>query len=152
MTIKKALLGTAVLTGAVIWVGRKTLTRRLTEGDSESDEFSLAAVIGGTERACTASALRRGRVVAACGGVDLDLRGAKLDPAGAELVVEAYLGGVQVRVPNEWRVAVEAPSTKGAVEAKVAQPDDLPEDAPKLRVKAIARLGGILVTAEPDTH
>jgi hypothetical protein len=149
MTTKKALLA-AVLTGSALWVGRGILMRRLTDGDSESDEFSLAAVVGGAERASTATALRRGRVVAACGGVDLDLRGAKLDPGGAELLVEAYLGGVQVRVPNEWRIAVEAHSTKGGIETNVAQPDDLPNDAPNLRVKAIARVGGVLITAETD--
>ena len=148
--MKRALLATAVVTGSALWVARAILTRRLTEGDAESDEFSLATVIGGVERASTATALRRGRVVAACGGVDLDLRGAKLDPAGAELLVEAYLGGVQVRVRHEWRVAVDAHATKGGIETKVAEPDDLPGDAPNLRVEAIARLGGVLITAETD--
>jgi hypothetical protein len=150
MTMKRALLATAVVTGSALWVARAILTRRLTEGDAESDEFSLATVIGGVERASTATALRRGRVLAACGGVDLDLRGAKLDPAGAELLVEAYLGGVQVRVRHEWRVVVDAHATKGGVETKVAEPDDLPGDAPNLRVEAIARLGGVLITAETD--
>ena len=150
MTIKRGLLATVVVTGSALWVARAILTRRLTKGDSESDEFSLAAVIGGAERVSRATALRRGRVVAACGGVDLDLRAAKLDPAGAELRVEAYLGGVQVRVPNEWRLAVEAHSTTGGVETNVAQPDDLPDDAPNLRVEAIARLGGVIITAETD--
>ncbi len=148
--MKRALLATAVVTGSALWVARAVLTRRLTEGDAESDEFSLATVIGGVERASTATALRRGRVVAACGGVDLDLRGAKLDPAGAELLVEAYLGGVQVRVRHEWRVAVDAQATKGGIETKVAEPDDLPGDAPHLRVEAIARLGGVVITAETD--
>jgi len=148
MTIKKKLLATPVLTGLALSVARGILTRRLTKGDSESDEFSLAAVFGGAERASTASALRHGRVIAACGGVDLDLRGARLDPAGAELLVEAYLGGVQVRVPNEWRVDVEATSTSGGVETRLAKPEDLPDDAPKLRVEAIARLGGVYITAE----
>jgi hypothetical protein len=147
MTTKKTLLGTAVVTGLALAVARQVVTRRLTEGDSDSDEFSLAAVIGGAERTSTATALRHGRVVAACGGVDLDLRAAKLDPAGAELLVEAYLGGVQVRVPNEWRVAVATQVTGGGVETNVAEPDALPEDAPTLHVEAIARLGGIVVTA-----
>ena len=148
--MKRALLATAVVTGSALWVARAILMRRLTEGDAESDEFSLATVIGGVERASTATALRRGRVVAACGGVDLDLRGAKLDPAGAELLVEAYLGGVQVRVRHEWRVAVDAHATKGGIETKVAEPNDLPGDAPNLHVEAIARLGGVLITAETD--
>jgi hypothetical protein len=32
----------------------------------------------------------------------------------------------------------------------VAQPDDLPDDAPNLRVEAIARVGGVLISAETD--
>ena len=54
--------------------------------------------------------------------------------------MEAYLA-VQVRVRHEWRVAVDAHATKGGIETKVAEPDDLPGDAPNLRVEAIARLG-----------
>ena len=43
--------------------------------------------------------------------------------------MEAYLGRVQVRVPPEWRIAVDAHATKGGVETKVTEPDDLPGDA-----------------------
>lgn len=152
MRIRKALPAAAatVLVGSALWVVRGYLTRRLTEGDADSDEFSIAAVIGGVVRASTATALRRGRVVAACGGVKLDLRGARLDPVGAELLVEAYLGGVKVQVPNDWRITVDPRSTPGGVETKVTQPDDLADGAPMLRVEAITRVGGVLVAAETD--
>jgi hypothetical protein len=140
----------AVLTGVAVWAARAILVRRLTEGDSESNEFSVAAIVGGVDRASTASALRRGRVVAAVGGVNLDLRGATLDPAGADLRVEAYVGGVQVSVPNTWRVPVQWEAAMGGVEANVPKPDDLPEDAPTLRIDAIARVGGVMVVAEGE--
>ena len=122
--------------------------RRLTEGDAESNEFAVAAIIGGVDRTSTASALRSGRVVAAVGGVNLDLRQATLDPAGADLRVEAYAGGVQVSVPNTWRVPVRSDAAMGGVEASVPEPADLPEDAPTLRIEAMARFGGVMVTAE----
>jgi hypothetical protein len=140
----------AVLTGMAVWVARSILVRRLTEGDSESNEFSVAAIIGGVDRVSTASSLRRGRVVAAVGGVNLDLREATLDPAGADLRVEAYVGGVQVTVPNTWRVPVEWKAVMGGVEANVPEPDGLPEDAPTLRIDAVARVGGLMVTAEKE--
>jgi predicted membrane protein len=89
-------------------------------------------------------------VVAACGGVDLDLRGANLDPTGATLLVQTYCGGVQVQIPEDWRIQLEVDSKMGGVEATVTPPDDLPENAPTLRVEAIARLGGVLVTAESN--
>ena len=138
----------AVLTGVAVGVARTILVRRLTEGDSESDAFSVAAIIGGVDRTSTASALRRGHVVAAVGGVNLDLREATLDPAGADLRVEAYVGGVQVSVPNTWRIPVHWEAVMGGVEASVPEPDDLPEDAPTLRIEAMARFGGVMVTAE----
>jgi hypothetical protein len=151
MRAKTAFKGAAtgvVLTGAAVLVARGILVRRFTEGDSESDEFSVAAIMGGVDRSSTASALRRGRVVAAVGGVNLDLREATLNPAGADLRVEAYVGGVQVSVPNTWRVQVQSEAAMGGVEANVPEPDDLPEDAPTLRIDAIARVGGVMVTAE----
>ena len=150
MTAFKGAAAGAVLTCVGVVVARGILVRRLTEGDGESDEFSLAAIIGGVDRASTASALRRGRVVAAVGGVNLDLREATLDPAGADLRVEAYVGGVQVSVPGNWRVRVEWDAVMGGVEADVPEPDDLPEDAPTLRIEAVARVGGVVVSAEKE--
>lgn len=149
--IKGAAAG-AVLTVVAVGVARSILVRRLTQGDSESDEFSVAAIIGGVDRSSTASALRRGRVVAAVGGVNLDLRQATLDPAGADLRVEAYVGGVQVSVPDNWRVPFQWEAVMGGVEANVPDPDDLPGDAPTLRIDAVARVGGVVVTSEKEEY
>lgn len=69
------------------------------------------------------------------GGIDLDLREATLDPAGAMLVAEAMLGGVKVTVPAGWHVTVEQQARAGGVLARVTEPEDLPADAPRLRVR-----------------
>src|SRR4029078_2580297 len=83
------------------------LARRRTVGDETSDEFAIAVYVGGIQRACKATSLRRGLVSVALGGVDLALREATLDPSGADLHLSATLGGVNVTVPSEWRVVVE---------------------------------------------
>lgn len=126
----------------------QVLSRRRTFGDETSDEFGIAAYIGGVERTCTASSLRRGSVSAVLGGVDLDLRGATLDPAGADLDLSATLGGVNVTVPSEWRVIVEDRAMLGGVEALVTDPEELPDTTPLLRVEASARLGGVAIVTD----
>jgi hypothetical protein len=55
---------------------------------------------------------------------------------------------VKVTVPKDWRVSVDSQSKSGGVQADVAPPEDLPEDAPNLRIEVIANMGGVLVSAE----
>jgi len=124
------------------------LARRKTFGDETADEFAIATYLGGVERACEATSLRRGTVSVVLGGVDLDLREATLDPSGADLELSATLGGVNVTVPSNWRVVVEDRATLGGVEALVTDPEELPDDAPLLRVAAGARLGGVSILTD----
>ena len=127
------------------------LARRKTFGDETADEFGIAAYLGGAQRKCRAESLRRGSVSVVFGGVDLDLREATLDPAGADLDLSASWGGVSLTVPREWRVLVEDRATLGGVEACVTPPEELPDDAPVLRVVAGARFGGVSIDARGTT-
>ena len=136
-----------------LWGVGQVLSRRLSAGDADADEFTVATFFGGTERKSTSSSLRRGAVIACCGGVDLDLRSAVLDSEGATLAVQATMGGVQVTVPDTWRVIVDADARAGGIETSVTRPEELPDDAPTLHVHAIARMGGVMVTrgGQPET-
>jgi hypothetical protein len=136
--------------GVLLWGVGQLLARRYTEGDAGSNDFSLAAIFGGAERTSTATALRRGRCLVVCGGVQLDLRDATLDPDGAELVVETTFGGVQVLVPATWRVTSEVEPRAGGVDVSVTSVDELPDDAPSLTVRGMARMGGVQITTEDD--
>jgi hypothetical protein len=142
----------AVLAG--LWALGQVLARRRAVGDETSDEFAIAAYMGGDQRTCRAEALRHGSVSVVCGGVDLDLRPARLDPAGADLELSATFGGVSLRVPRDWRVLVEDRAALGGVETRVTPSDELPDDAPVLRVQATSRLGGVSIRAgdavDPD--
>ena len=144
---------TVVLLLGALWAAGQVLARRRTAGDATSDEFELTTYFGGAERASTAGALRRGVVRVCCGGVDLDLRRAVLDPGGATLELSPLLGGVNVRVPRTWRVIVDDRSTLGGVDAHVTPHAELADDAPVLHVVASARLGGVaLKAADPASE
>ncbi len=135
----------ASLALGVAWLAGAALVRRRTFGGPEADVFSVAAVFGGVEHDSRATALRSGRALAFCGGVELDLRGATLDPMGSHLRLGAYLGGVEVRVRREWSVAVAGSVVAGGIETHVTPPDELPAGAPSLVVDATAVMGGVIV-------
>ena len=124
------------------------ITRKLTKGDETSDEFQVAAVLGGKKFESHARDLKSGTVVASMGGIELDLRDATLDEDGATLDLRTTMGGVQVIVPKEWAVDVDKKSVAGGFDVKVTPPEDLPEDAPRLHVHAVTRLGGGVVTTK----
>jgi hypothetical protein len=113
------------------------------EGDETSDELALAAVARGAELRSRATALRGGSARAIMGGLQLDLRGATLDPAGARLELSAVFGGIQVNVPPDWNVeVVRSRSLLGGV-AHPPPTDIGAGPAPLLELYCRAVLGGI---------
>jgi predicted membrane protein len=127
-------------------VGR-VISNTMKRGDERSDEFRVAAVLGGRKFKSRAENLRTASVVAAMGGVELDLRDATLDPHGATLDLRATMGGAQVTVPPGWAVDVEVEGLAGGFEVDVTPSEELPEDAPKLHIHAVTCMGGGQVTS-----
>ncbi len=133
------------------WVVARMTARRLEKGDEDSDEFRIAAIMGGRSFHSHASRLSSGEVIAGMGGIDLDLRDAMLDPRGATLDLNAVMGGIQVVVPEGWVIDLDAESVAGRVDTNVTPAEDLPGDAPRLKIHATTRMGGALVTTSSAT-
>ena len=119
------------------------VAKRMTSGDEDSDAFRLAVIGGGKEFESRAPSLRSASAFAVLGGVELDLREANLDPAGATLDVTAVLGGIEVTVPPGWVVEVENRGKMSGVEARLTESADRPDDAPRLYVTTNAWFGGV---------
>jgi hypothetical protein len=118
----------------------------------DDDELRVAAIFEGDQVRVTSGALRRGEAVTWYGALDLDLRGASLDPAGARLRVIALFAGARVIVPLGWDVHVRPVGILGGVDARVEPPVGA---APRLTIDAIAVFAGIQITdvlteEEPD--
>lgn len=122
---------------------------RAYEGESTpaDDDFKLLALLSGRVLASESASLRTGTAVAAVGGIDIDLRGATLDAGGAHISLKAYVGGIHLTVPADWKVYLEQDVVAGGVEADIPDPATLPADAPRLTIEAIARSGGIMIEA-----
>ena len=137
-----------VVAQVVGWVVGQIITKRMTKGDEASDEFQVAAIMGGKKFESHAQDLKSGAAITSMGGIELDLRDATLDSDGAILELKTTMGGIQVIVPEDWAVDVDQKSLAGGFDVKVTPPENLPEDAPKLHIQAVTRMGGGLVTTK----
>jgi len=115
---------------------------------SKGGDLSHFAVFGGGKRRVDSADFKGGDLFAFFGGVDLDLsRGCTIPPAG-EAVIEAnaIFGGVDLRVPESWRVDIRGVGIFGGFEDKTLPPrDPLPGNAPRLVINGYAIFGGVSV-------
>lgn len=146
--VARGLVRFIVITTAMRLVGMLISRAYEGEGTASDDDFKLMALMSGRLLESEAGSLRTGTAVAALGGIDIDLRGATIDPGGAHVSLRAYLGGIRMNVPAGWKVYVDEDTRAAGIEVDTADPDTLPDDAPRLTVEAIARSGGILIESE----
>jgi Domain of unknown function (DUF1707) len=84
----------------------------------------------------------RSTTVAYKGGYQLDLRAARLSAAVTAITVVAYKGEVEIVVPPGVRVQMHGMTYGGAWVDNVSD-EDLPPDAPVLRVRGLAYKGRV---------
>ena len=106
----------AVGASLVFKTGRRQADRR---GESTTQYISGSAVLGGIEQRNSSLDFRGGSVSAILGGHDIDLRNADM-PDGGEAVLEvfAFMGGVELKVPEDWNVVLEGSAFLGGFESK----------------------------------
>ncbi len=113
-------------------------------GDAaESPPQTVYAVFGGVDRRGSWTVPRRMKVVAAMGGVSLDLREARFPRGVIDLEVKAFWGGVQILVPPGLAVEVHGTAIMGGFQNVNRSPPTPDPDAPLLRVRGIAVMGGV---------
>ena len=130
------------------WIVGQIVAKKMTKGDETSDEFQVAAILGGKKFESHAKDLKSGTAITSMGGIELDLTDATLGSGGAELELKTTMGGIQVTVPDDWAVKVDSESKAGEFQVDVTPPEALPIGAPELRIHAVTRMGGGLVTTK----
>ena len=108
--------------------------------DPSADTIDLAVALGPLDFRSTATAFRGGTLECQFGGGTLDLRGATLDPAGAELRIELIFGGASLLVPADWRIVNEVKGIGGVGDARTTTAS---EDGPTLRISGVVLFGGL---------
>jgi hypothetical protein len=115
-------------------------------GTGEDDEIALAAIFEPVEFESHATSFRGGSVLLWFGGGDVDLRGVRLDPAGARLTIRAIFGGGRLIVPDTWDVDLRMRALFGG-SSDVRPAFERAPDAPHLIVDGFSLFGGLAVFA-----
>jgi hypothetical protein len=112
------------------------------QGDEESDELALVAVLDGIELKSRATAFRGGSMTAWFGGIVVDLREAEL-AADARLTVSTLFGGIEIGTPPGWRIESHVNVLGGGIDVRKGEGHD--PDAPVLVVDGRALFGGVSI-------
>ncbi len=130
-----------IVLGVTLTMG--ALRRRSVPKDSDK-YLSIVSVLSGADRKNSSNDFRGGDLTAVMGGGDIDLRGATIAGAEAEIQVFAMWGGYEIKVPEDWRVVSQVVPLLGGIDNSTTSP--AAEDAPILRFKGWAIMGGLEVT------
>lgn len=82
------------------------------------DSIDEVSVFNSVKKIITSQNFRGGKVTSIFGSVKLDLTNAKLVPGDNILDVTCIFGGVNIRVPQDWKVAVNVTSAFGGFDDK----------------------------------
>lgn len=128
-----------IVVGLLVIFGRGAGTRTT----SSEHRINTINIFSGTSLNSDSQQFEGGQVTAVFGGAEIDLSSASLAP-GASLDVFAAFGGVEIRVPREWRVDISGFPLFGGFENATSK-DGLGADAPHLGIDATVLFGGLEV-------
>jgi hypothetical protein len=94
-------------------------------------------------RRVTSQQFKGGEVVAVMGGGELDLREAKLADGRARLEMNLFMGGITLRVPEDWAVEFQGTPIMGGVEDQTRRIGGEPKG--RLLVTGVLLLSGIVL-------
>lgn len=134
--------GAALLVVALLFSQPPTLAKN-EELRNGSDSFNDLAIMGGVKRTNLSRDFRGGEATAVMGGIDIDLRNAVMDRNEAVLDVSSVMGGVKIRVPEDWTVVSRVSSIMGGFDDNTRHPVN-PDH--RLILKGTVLMGGLKVT------
>jgi predicted membrane protein len=107
---------------AIILHHRKGRPAEAGEGNG-NDEINLSLVMGGGEHFFTSQQLKGGKISAIIGGANIDLR--RADMAGNDMTLDVFclMGGLDIRVPDNWQVNIKVMPILGGAENKTYRAD-----------------------------
>lgn len=139
-----------ILAGLQIIVSRSSIAvntgsnnrkKSFSKNISTEDVVNEFVLMSGIETNNQSQQFKGGKVTAIMGGIDIDFRGARLHNNEALLEVNAIMGGVNIIVPETWRVEVKGTPILGGWGNKRKQ--NIDPKAPVLIVNCFVMFGGM---------
>lgn len=115
----------------------------VTHGDTGTSVS--VAVMGGVDRRGAWTVAAHHTAVAFMGGMELDLSAARLGAEHVTIVCVAFMGGIEVRVPNGIDVEVSGFGFMGSFDDRIREPARSGQPRPRVKVTGVAFMGGVEV-------
>ncbi|HEV7767568.1 MAG TPA: DUF5668 domain-containing protein [Thermoanaerobaculia bacterium] len=135
-------LGIAAFGAKLIW---DAVSRRSARPSNPNDDSTVHAfaMMSGVHWQSTSQSFQGGDANAIMGGVEIDLRNVQIQP-GQDVVIDALaiMGGVEIRVPQGWKVVANVFPLMGGFEDNTIANS---ETGPRLTVRGTAIMGAIEV-------
>lgn len=112
----------------------------------ETQEIDLVTIFGGENLVSSADPFYGGKILTMYGGTVLDLRKATPAPTGIYLDVLVCMGGVDLVVPQGWRVDFTGKVIFGGFDDATQTTADT--DAPMVRIGGMILFGGLKATTK----
>lgn len=115
-------------------------------GRGDDPTFDQAVILSGFKRRITSRRFRFGKATAILGGFHIDFSRADIEGSRAILHIDTVFGGGEVRVPDNWRIVIEATAVAGAfVDETYPQPSNASTPLKELIVRGAAIFGGVTI-------
>jgi predicted membrane protein len=112
--------------------------------DIKENDIDLTCIFSGMKRRIESQNFRGGHATAIMGGLELDFTAAGLEGGKATVDATAIMGGMDIKVPSNWRVVVDGTPILGGIDDKHRNVPDADVKA-TLFLKATAILGGVTI-------
>jgi predicted membrane protein len=124
-------------------IGSTTGADSRAEGVDTGSSLNAFAVMSGSTRKIVTNDFRGGEVIAIMAGHDIDLRAARIASGTATIDLLVWWGGVDIWVPEDWKVSCEAMPLMAGVEDHTRPP--AAEVKGHLILKGLVVMGGVEV-------
>ncbi|QYH20294.1 hypothetical protein JKI95_05130 [Corynebacterium aquatimens] len=119
--------------------------------DQPGGSTSSFSIMGGTEKAGSWHIAPNHTSITVMGGNSLDLRNAYLSSHETVINAFAVMGGIEIIVPPGVRVIDEGVGIMGGFGfSSKANEEPLPPNAPVIRVRGVALMGGVEIRRAPE--
>jgi hypothetical protein len=110
---------------------------------SDDSTFDQSVILSGFKRRITSQHFKFAKISAVLGGFHLDLSRADIDGNQAVIHVDTVFGGGEIRVPDTWKIKIEATAVAGAFVDETYPRPDAPTPGKLLIVRGAAIFGGV---------
>lgn len=125
-----------------IWfLTSKNRTSFGSRSEISDDVIETLVIFSGSNSMNQSQEFKGGQMTAIFGGIDLDLRSANITEAPAKIDVFAAFGGVDIKVPQDWRVKVTGIPIFGGWGNKTYHKENVSKDI-DLEINCLVLFGG----------